>query len=71
MYEEVLFKALVYIVYVRERYGFFSSVYIKKVLYFGVKVDILKGALRFRGLMHNRRVNFIQFTFHLWVSYDN
>ena len=61
----VSYVALVYIVYIRERYCFFSLVSTSKKAFklYEVKVDVQKGALKFREKIDNKYVNFIHFTF--------
>ena len=49
--EGVSFEALAYILYTRERYEFFSIVYIKNTIKFSeVKVDVQNGGSRFEIL---------------------
>lgn len=55
---------LAYIVYMREGY-YFSLVCTsrKAIIIFEVKVDVQKGALRFRGKFDKRFVTFVHFMF--------
>ena len=61
----VSYVALVYIVYIRERYCFFSLVCTSKKAFklYEVKVDVQKGPLKFREKIDDKYVNFIHFTF--------
>ena len=59
-----------YIVYIRERYFFLSSVYIKKAIEnVEVNVGVQNGALGFRGNVDKRCVSSIQLTFTSMWSY--
>ena len=64
----MLFEVFAYIVYIRERYCFYVVCTFKEAIKnVGVKVDLQKGAPRFRGKIDNRFVSFIQFIFSFIV----
>ena len=59
-----LFQVLAYIVYTREEYYFSRVCTSRKVInIFKVKVDVQKGALRFREKNNKRFVSFVHFMF--------
>ena len=59
-----MFEALAYIMYTKERYCFsLLCTLIKVIKNIEVKVDVQKGALRYREKFDNRLVRFIQFAF--------
>ena len=62
--EGVLFEALMYIVRIKERYYFSLECTFRKVVKgWKVKINVQRGALRFREKFDNRCVNFILFIF--------
>lgn len=72
MWKGILYKALPYIVYVRERYYYSLVSTFKEIIKtFSIKVDVQKGVLGFRDKFDKDMIISPNLCFHLLLSYGN